>query len=83
MINYKTLMEDVKMEVLVFKTDIVGKADSENLGQILKEDRRIRNWNIDQNDIDNVLRIESSEMSPADVIQLVKSLGYMCEELPE
>jgi hypothetical protein len=83
MINYKTLMEDVKMEVLVFKTDIVGKADSENLGQILKEDRRIRNWNIDQNDIDNVLRIESSEMSPADVIQLVKSLGYICEELPE
>jgi hypothetical protein len=76
-------MEDVKMEVLVFKTDIVGKTDSENLGQILKEDRRIRNWNIDQNDIDNVLRIESREISPADVIQLVKSLGYMCEELPE
>ena len=83
MLNNRTLMEDVKMEVLVFKTDIIGKTDSENLGQVLKEDRRIRNWNIDQNDIDNVLRIESSEMSPADVIQLVRDLGYMCEELPE
>ena len=76
-------MNDVKMEVLVFKTDIIGKADSENLGQILKEDHRITNWNIDQDDIDNVLRIESNEMSPADVIDLVRKLGYMCEELPE
>lgn len=81
--NNKTLMEDIKMEVLVFKTDIIGEKNTKNLGQILKEDRRIRNWNIDQNDIDNVLRIESSEMSPADVIELVKNLGYMCEELPE
>ena len=71
------------MEVLVFKTDIIGRADSENLAQILTKDHRITNWNIDQDDIDNVLRIESSEMSPADVIDLVKKLGYKCEELPE
>jgi len=78
-----TLMEDIKMEVLVFKTDIIGKASSENLGHILKEDRRIKNWNIDQNDIDNVLRIESTEMTPADVIELVENLGYRCEELQD
>jgi hypothetical protein len=71
------------MEVLVFKTDIVGKADTEILRQLLDADRRIKTWNIDQNDIDNVLRIESSDISPADVIKLVKNLGYMCEELPE
>ena len=76
-------MNDVKMEVLVFKTDIIAKADSENIAQILTNDHRIRNWNIDQDDVDNVLRIESSEMSPTDVIELVKKLGYMCEELPE
>jgi hypothetical protein len=76
-------MNDIKMEVLVFKTDIIGEKNTEDLGQILKEDRRIRNWNIDQNDIDNVLRIESSEMSPAEVINLVRKLGYMCEELPD
>jgi hypothetical protein len=79
----KTLMEEVKMEVLVFKTDIVGKADTEILRQLLDADRRIKTWNIDQNDIDNVLGIESSDISPADVIKLVKNLGYMCEELPE
>jgi hypothetical protein len=79
----KTLMEEVKMEVLIFKTDIVGKADTEILRQLLDADRRIKTWNIDQNDIDNVLRIESSDISPADVIQLVKNLGCMCEELPE
>ena len=83
MIINKKVMEDIKMDVLVFKTDIVGETNSENLGQILKKDHRIRNWNIDHNDVDNVLRIESSEMSPADVIELVKNLGYMCEELPE
>jgi len=75
-------MEDVKTEVLVFRTDIVGKSDNENLKQILK-DSRIKNWNIDQQDIDHVLRIESNEMSPAEVIEMVTKLGYMCEELPE
>ena len=76
-------MEDARMEVLVFRTDIIGKSDSENLGQILKEDSRIKTWNIDQQDIDNVLRIESNEMRPADVIEMVTRLGYLCEELPE
>ena len=75
-------MQGVRTEVLVFRTDIVGKSDSENLKQILK-DSRIKNWNIDQEDIDNVLRIESNEMSPAEVIEMVTKLGYMCEELPE
>ena len=75
-------MQDVRTEVLVFRTDIVGKSDSENLKQILK-DSRIKNWNIDQEDIDNVLRVESNEMSPAEVIEMVTKLGYMCEELPE
>jgi hypothetical protein len=76
-------MNDIKMEVLVFKTDIVGKADSETLAQILTKEHRILNWNIDQDDIDNVLRIESIEMSPTDVIELVMKHGYNCEELPE
>jgi len=78
-----TLMEDERMEVLVFRTDIIGKSDSENLGEILKEDSRIKTWNIDQEDIDKVLRIESNKMTPADVIEMVTKLGYMCEELPE
>jgi hypothetical protein len=76
-------MNDIKMEVLVFKTDIVGKADSETLAQILTKEHRILNWNIDQDDIDNVLRIESIEMSATDVIELVMKHGYNCEELPE
>jgi hypothetical protein len=75
-------MKDVRTEVLVFRTDIVGKSDSENVKQILK-DSRIKTWNIDQQDIDNVLRIESNEVSPAEVIEMVTKLGYMCEELPE
>ena len=76
-------MEDVRMEVLIFKTDIIGKFGSENLRQILKDDRRIRSWNIDQEDIDHVLRIESNEMSPAEVIDMITKHGYMCEELPD
>jgi len=76
-------MEDVKTDVLVFRTDIIEKSDSENIGQIFKDDSRIKAWNIDQEDIDNVLRIESSEMSPAEVIDMVTRLGYICEELPE
>jgi hypothetical protein len=76
-------MQEVTREVLVFKTDIDEKSAIENLRDLLHKEQRITKWNVDVEDIDNVLRIESHHLTPAEVIQLVNQLGYSCEELPE
>jgi len=70
-------------DVLVFKTDIGSKTDFETINNVLHQERRIKKWNIDHEDIDHVLRIESGEITPTEVIQLIRTLGYACEELPE
>ena len=40
-------------------------------------------WNVDEHDIDNVLRIETAWLLPQDIIRLVNGAGYICEELPD
>lgn len=71
------------MEVLVFKTDVIGRKECDTVGQVLLGDPRIKNWNIDNDDLDHVLRIESSQMSAAEVIEIMTRLGHVCEELPD
>jgi hypothetical protein len=71
------------MDILVFKTDIKQEHDLEKLASVLMEEPRINRWTIDNEDIDNVLRIESNQLDPTDVILLIKQSGYCCEELAD
>jgi len=71
------------MDILVFKTDIKREHDLEKLASVLMEEPRINRWTIDNEDIDNVLRIESNQLDPTDVILLIKQSGYCCEELAD
>ena len=41
----------------------------------------VRNWTIDLNDIDRVLRVESYTPNVANVIALLNNAGFTCEEL--
>jgi len=72
--NHKTVM--------VFKTNI---DDSYKLGLIasaLNEHSCINRWSVDMEDIDNVLRIETTDLlKKPDVISLISSFELMCEEL--
>ena len=53
-----------------------------NIQSSFKEFSNIITWSIDQNDIDNVLRIETNGfISESDIIRLVCDRGYKCEEL--
>lgn len=71
------------MQVLIFKTDIRFKSDLNRVLPVFHAESRIKKWNIDTADIDNVLRIESLEMNATEVIQLINQSGYCCEELPD
>ena len=65
----------------IYKTNIntveqIKKADS-----ILSKNNKIKKWNIDLDDCDKVLRIESSQQEIYDVIGSLKPFNIYCEVL--
>jgi hypothetical protein len=71
------------MEILVFKTNLRYNRDLKRIGSLISGDGRISKWNVDRMDIDKVLRIESKNLLPEEVITLIKNAGYHCEELTD
>jgi hypothetical protein len=68
------------MEVLVFKTNIQQADDVEKLTSTMN-DERIKRWSVDRDDCDKVLRVESDDLLPDEVMKLIRQAGYSCEEL--
>jgi hypothetical protein len=71
------------MEILVFKTNLRFNKDLSKIDSLINKERRIKRWNVDRSDIDKVLRIESNNLQPAEVINLINTAGYFCEELTD
>ncbi len=78
-----TDVQKAETEVLVFKTNISDSGDLGRISSVLRQESRIRKWNLDSSDIDNVLRIESRHLDPHEVIEMIRQSGFMCEELPD
>lgn len=71
------------MGVYVFKTDINSASLIESVKPLLNSYQYISDWSIDIEDIDNVLRIISAELLENEIIQIIKSKGFICEALPD
>lgn len=71
------------MGYLIFKTDIESKRKVHALRSVFNHHRNINDWSIDMEDIDNVLRVASEELTERDVIDLVNKCGFYCEVLPD
>lgn len=71
------------MDVYVFKTDINTASLIESVKPLLNSYQYISDWSIDIEDIDNVLRIISVELLENEIIQIIKSKGFICEALPD
>lgn len=69
--------------VLVFRTNIRFKKDLRMIASVLDKLPGVQRWNVDREDTDKVLRIESRTLQPLDIIRLVTRAGFDCEELPE
>lgn len=67
--------------VLVFKTNLRFKKDIERVKHLLEKLTNIEHWNIDRDDIDKVLRVQSSTVCSEQIVDIIKSAGYACEEL--
>lgn len=71
------------MYILVFKTNIRFKKDLQKVKPWLGSVASVLQWNVDQQDVDKVLRIETLHPNPHEIISTVKQAGYFCEELPD
>jgi len=70
------------VKIHVFKTNIETRLDLATVKQPLNSNPNIIKWSIDLEDIDKVLRVESSEnLSEKEIISLIKYRGFYIEEL--
>jgi hypothetical protein len=78
------MFNENNQKVLVLKTDIQNRRIVKLVKPILNKHPMINVWSIDTHDIDNVLRIEASgSLVESDIINLLKTQGFLCEELPD
>lgn len=72
------------MNILIFRTDISTQKEVKRVKPLFNERSNISQWSIDLEDIDNVLRLEvSDDVKEEDIISLVETCGFLCEELPD
>ena len=69
------------IDILVFKTNILVQDEVSLVKQYLHAHSLILACNVDLDDCDKVLRIESSGVRPGQIIDQVTTLGFHCEEL--
>lgn len=71
------------MNVIILKTNIRYKKQVKSVAPLLDQQDSIYRWNIDLNDVDKVLRIESTGMQQTQIVQLINEAGFHCEELAD
>lgn len=71
------------MNVLVFKTNLGSSHLIKWIAPLFNLHPYISEWSVDTEDLDNVLRVVSPKLLEKDVIQLMQSMGFVCEVLPD
>lgn len=71
------------MEVFVFRTGVTDHREIEELAPQLNTARGIHRWSFDLEDHENILRVESTGISPRSVEDMLARANYFCEELPD
>ena len=69
------------MQILVFKTNLTDIRRISDVESYLDVHPHIMKWNVDLDDIDNVLRIVSDNIAAEEVESMLLNAGYYCEEL--
>ena len=71
------------MNILVFKTNIRHKKPVSALSRHMDNMKGVIRWNVDLDDIDNILRVEARDLSPRVVEHTLLQAGYVCKELED
>jgi len=68
-------------DILIFKTNVKSAPDKVRLAELFDSNPAINEWNVDSDDVDCVLRIVSHQVKAIDIIRLLTTSGYQCQEL--
>ena len=69
------------MEVYIYKTSIQNQSSAKKLANLFKDYPTVHRWVVDTEDIDKVLKIESTDnLSERELIENIRKAGYSCEE---
>ena len=74
---------DNMTHILIFKTNIRTEEDKILVGEFLNKNSKIKEWSVDCDDVDCVLRIVSHELDAESIIKLINQIKFHCEELTE
>jgi len=69
--------------VLVFKTDKNVPDYTEQVKEALEVFNNRISWNLDLDDRDKILRVESTLVTPQEIIEKMKQADFYCEELED
>ena len=67
--------------ILLFATDIEEICPNCEVHKALEKHTGIKQWSIDTDDSEHVLRVVSDTLTPAEVIAMLNKLGHACSEL--
>ncbi|MBA3680052.1 MAG: hypothetical protein H0W73_02515 [Bacteroidetes bacterium] len=76
-----TSKNNEELYVLIFKTNIELEDDLKLISTYLEKENNVINWNVDREDIDRVLRVESNCDDTGKIIKTINEAGFFCEEL--
>lgn len=65
----------------IFKTDIGALCPNCQMHKILDAHTEIKQWSIDPDDADCILRVTSSTLSAQTIISIINGFGHSCVEL--
>ena len=75
---------DNRTEILVFKTNLESEDGIRAVSDVLDQHPGVIRWNIDHWDVDKVLRVETySPSSPYLIMEMIRSAGFVCDELTD
>lgn len=67
--------------ISIFRTDVATSADLSRVAPFLNGIMKDLRWTIDLSDCDKILRVKSGIDKNDEIISVVKSLGFDCENL--
>ena len=67
--------------ILIFRTSITREQDIKRIGILFTQYPQIHKWNVDFEDWEKVLRIESHGITDTDVINILQTINIYISEL--
>jgi hypothetical protein len=71
------------MNTYIFKTNIQTETERQQVAAVLDPHEHIQHWNVDMDDCDKVLRIQTAHLSQPEIVTLIAPSGVVIEELPD